>query len=484
MARSKRLLILLAVLVVACAAAFAALNWQQRQEQIQTSGEAVLEIDPDAVQSLSWTYGDTELSFTRGEDGSWSYDGDEAFPVDPAAMEALLSPFAPFSAAFVIEDVEDAGQYGLDDPACSITVVTADQTWTIKLGGTSTVDGQRYVSFGEGTVYLAASDPLAQYEIGLSDCILNDTVPAMDQVTKLTFSGSEDWEAFYQADGSAWSCCADDVYFTQRDGDTRPLDTARVNTYLSALAGLNLTDYVTYHATQDELAQYGLDDPEVTVTAQYTSAGEDGGETSGAFTLHISRDPEERSQAQDSQAEDGSEDGAEGEETITAYARVGDSPIVYAITALEYTDLTAASYDDLRHREVLTASFDDVLSIDVTLEGERYTFTAQGEGDDRTWSWEGAEIDAADLQSAIEALTAASFTDETPDQQQEIALTVHLDNETFPQVEIALYRYDGASCLAVVDGSPVCLVDRSAMVSLTEAVRAIVLGSAAGAAEG
>lgn len=55
MARSKRFLILLAVLAAACAAAAIALNWQQRQEQIQTSGEAVLEIDPDSVQALSWT---------------------------------------------------------------------------------------------------------------------------------------------------------------------------------------------------------------------------------------------------------------------------------------------------------------------------------------------------------------------------------------------------------------------------------------------
>ena len=37
------------------------------------------------------------------------------------------------------------------------------------------------------------------------------------------------------------------------------------------------------------------------------------------------------------------------------------------------------------------------------------------------------------------------------------------------------YRYDGASCLAVVDGEPVSLVVRSAVVDLMEAVRAIVL---------
>lgn len=467
MARSKRLLILVAVLLAVCAAAFAALNWQQRQEQIAVSGQEVLTIDPDSVRSLAWTYGETSLAFTRDGEGNWSYDEDEAFPVDPEAMEELLAPFAPFSAAFVIEEVEDEGQYGLDDPACSITLVTEDQTWEIRLGDTSTVDGQRYVSFGAGTVYLAASDPLEQYDATLRSCILNDAVPDWDQVTGLTFSGAEDYEIFWQEDGSAWSYCADDVYFTERGGNTLPLDTGRVEDYLSDLATLGLTNYVTYNATQEELEQYGLDDPELTVAVDYTGTDADGAETSGTFTLHLSRDPEELAQAE--------EDAGDEEETITAYVRVGDSPIVYAITSLEYTDLRAAAYDDLRHREVLTASFDDVLSLDVTLEGETYTFTAQGEGDERTWTWEGREIDFADLQDAVEALAASEFTDERPAGQQEISLVVYLDNETFPQVEVTLYRYDGALCLAEVDGASICLVDRSDVVNLMEAVRAVVL---------
>ena len=467
MARSKRLLILVAVLLAVCAAAFAALNWQQRQEQIAVSGQEVLTIDPDSVRSLAWTYGETSLAFTRDGEGNWSYDEDEAFPVDPEAMEELLSPFAPFSAAFVIEEVEDEGQYGLDDPACSITLVTEDQTWEIRLGDTSTVDGQRYVSFGAGTVYLAASDPLEQYDATLRSCILNDAVPDWDQVTGLTFSGAENYEIFWQEDGSAWSYCADDVYFTERGGNTLPLDTGRVEDYLSDLATLGLTNYVTYNATQEELEQYGLDDPELTVAVDYTGTDADGAETSGTFTLHLSRDPQELAQAEEGAGDE--------EETITAYARVGDSLIVYAITSLEYTDLRAAAYDDLRHREVLTASFDDVLSLDVTLEGKTYTFTAQGEGDERTWTWEGREIDFADLQDAVEALAASEFTDERPAGQQEISLVVYLDNETFPQVEVTLYRYDGAFCLAEVDGESVCLVDRSDVVNLMEAVRAVVL---------
>lgn len=43
-------------------------------------------------------------------------------------------------------------------------------------------------------------------------------------------------------------------------------------------------------------------------------------------------------------------------------------------------------------------------------------------------------------------------------------------------MEIALYRYDGSHCLAVVDGTPACLVSRADAVNLMETVRSIVLG--------
>ena len=84
-------------------------------------------------------------------------------------------------------------------------------------------------------------------------------------------------------------------------------------------------------------------------------------------------------------------------------------------------------------------------------------------------------MEIGDLQSALESLKAESFTDERPTQKKEIGLTVHLDNEAFPTVQIGLYRYDGSHCLAVVDGEPVSLVSRSSVVDLIEAVNAIVL---------
>ena len=71
---------------------------------------------------------------------------------------------------------------------------------------------------------------------------------------------------------------------------------------------------------------------------------------------------------------------------------------------------------------------------------------------------------------------AGSFTDEEAAQKEELSITLYLDNGAFPQTTIKLYRYDGSTCLATVDGKSVALVPRSRTVNLIEAVNAIVPG--------
>ena len=71
----------------------------------------------------------------------------------------------------------------------------------------------------------------------------------------------------------------------------------------------------------------------------------------------------------------------------------------------------------------------------------------------------------------------SSFTDETPTGQEEVSLTVHLDNEDFPTFTLTLYRLDGTNCIATADGKTVALVSRSKTVDLIEAVNELTLGS-------
>jgi hypothetical protein len=199
---------------------------------------------------------------------------------------------------------------------------------------------------------------------------------------------------------------------------------------------------------------------------QYTSSEEatDETEDDGTFVLHISGNMSDSTT-------DASSDSEESED-VTAYARVGESKIIYELTADDYKALTAYTYNDLRHSEIIPAELKNIIQVDITLDGSDYTFTA---GDDDTWYYGEEELDSEDLTSALTALSAESFTEEEASDKEEISFTVHLNVAGNPTVQIALYRYDGSDCIAVIDGEPIALVARSQVVDLIEAVNAIVL---------
>lgn len=471
MRKATKLYALLGVLLVVCIAAFAVSRYEEKKEQIKNSGEVILEIPTDSVTALSWTNESGTFSFTKDE--TWVYDEDNAFPVDEEKINDLLEQFTSLAAAFAIDDVEDYAQYGLDEPICTIHITADEESYTVELGDFSKMDEQRYVSIGDGKAYLVSHDPLDEFDAVLRDMILDDTIPEFDTVKQIAFTGSENYTISY--DEETKSICADDVYFT----DGKPLDTAVITEWLTSLHELDLTNYVSYNVTDEELETFGLDEPALAITLDYSSSDEDGNETdSGTLVLHLSQNPEELAAYEEAIANE--EDVLPD---VTCYARVGDSQIVYQITQSEFDALTDVSYDALRHQKVFTADFDTVTSIDVTLEDENYTFicTPPEDADDTdtegTWTYQGVEFDIFDFSYALRVLSATSFTDEAPTGQEEISLTLHLDNEDFSTFTLTLYRYDGESCIACVDGEPIAFVSRDKAVDLIEAVHAVTLGA-------
>lgn len=471
MRKATKLYALLGVLLVVCIAAFAVSRYEEKKEQIKNSGEVILEIPTDSVTALSWTNESGTFSFTKDE--TWVYDDDNAFPVDEEKINNLLEQFTSFAAAFAIDDVEDYAQYGLDEPVCTIHITAGEESFTVELGDFSKMDEQRYISIGDGKVYLVSHDPLEEFDAVLRDMILDDTIPEFDTAEQIEFSGSENYTIIRDEDGK--SICADDIYFT----DGQPLDTDNVDAVLSAIQSLSLTNYVSYNVTDEELTTFGLDDPELTIKMEYSTRDDDGNvEESGTLLLRISRNPEEVAAYEEAVEKD--EDDLPD---VTCYVRVGQSQIVYEISQSVYDQLTAVSYDTLRHQKLFTADFDTVTSIDVALSGENYTFTynppedKDDEDAEGTWTYNDEEFDVYDLRTALRAVSASSFTDETPTGQEEISLTVHLDNEDFPTFTLTLHRLDGTNCIATVDGKAVALVSRSQTVDLIEAVNELTLGS-------
>lgn len=467
MRKAKKLYILLGVLLAVCLAAFGVSRYEEKKEQIKNSGECILALPADSVTALSWEYGEQSLSFTRNAD-AWYYDGDGAFPVDADKIEELLEPFEALSAAFVIEAVEDYGQYGLDSPECTVRLTAEETEYTIALGDFSQMDEQRYVSLGDGNAYLAVSDPLEAYDVELSDLIRHDTVPELDYVSRITFSGVEDYSIEYQEEGS--SICAEDVYFI----DGKPLDTDNVEDYLNSLENLSLSTYVSYNATETELKGFGFESPDITITVEYRTE-EDSTETE-TLTVQIARNPSELAEYQ--AAVENEEDTLP---SVTCYARINESQIIYKTTQTKYNTLTDVSYDSMRHSALFTGDFDTVTAMDITLDGETVSFLREEneEEEETVWKYGDAEIDVSQLKSELLSTKTSEFSEEAADGQEEISLTLYLDNEDFPTFTLTLYRYDGDSCRAAVDGTPVALVSRSQTVDLIEAAREIILNAGA-----
>ena len=300
---------------------------------------------------------------------------------------------------------------------------------------------------------------------------------------RVEFSGAENYAIERDEDGPSYR--EDDVYYTENG----VLDTSAVNSYVSYIASLALGDYYTYDASDEDIAAAGLDDPELAVTIDYPESADEGAEIL-SFTIAFSRGAEDKLTDWDEvleAMEAGEESGEAGEpadEDAVAYLRVGGSAIIYEISCDDFKALMACSYNDLRHTELFPAETEDIASLTVTLDGETHELTtappedaeSDEDGESAGWYFGGEKIDAADVEAAIASLSVSRFAKDTSSGATEISFTAVLDMEGSPAVSVRLYRIDGESCLASVNGESIGYVPRSQVVDLIEAVNAIVLG--------
>ena len=324
-----------------------------------------------------------------------------------------------------------------------------------------------------------------KFDAEISDMLARDEIPDLKQADQFDFTGNASYTVDYEKDNKTDTYNSEDTYFTEENGTKKPLDTSSVNKFLGNLANLDLTEYASAHASEEELAEYGLDNPEQVIQVTYTPEEGDQKGQSQTMEIQVSRSAEEKKKNPDpfakqedetKQTESKDQTASDDQSQVSeAYAVIDDSGIIYQLTGNDYEKLMKCSYNDLRHQELLSVDYSEISQIDVELEGQTYTITSEKKGNDRTYYYGDEELPSDDLITALKALKSDQFTDEKPAQKEEIRLTIHLDRDDDPTIAIALYRYDGSTCLVEVDGEPVSLVDRSLAMDVVEAVYAIVL---------
>lgn len=261
MKRGKKLLILAICLAVVSVAAWGAAKLFATEDEIvlMDQGETIFALGD--AQTLSWTYGENEIVFDISGD-SWVYPGDETYIISNLYKSDILEQLTALKSQKVIAQPGDLADYGLAQPICT---VTADEQ-TLLFGDATAVGGHRYVSIGDGKVYLVSDSALYPFRHSLEKMMEIPSLPELDTVTALTITT--------EAETLALTCDADGNWLLY-DGQ-EPVNVAEGvgESLTSYLKKLRLTDCADIDLQQIEA--YGLDVPCATYHISYSDETAEG----------------------------------------------------------------------------------------------------------------------------------------------------------------------------------------------------------------
>lgn len=476
MKRGKKLLLLGLALVVMAGASLAALKLNPEDSGDSTAEEdqVIYSVEPDSVTKLSWTYGGETVTLLDAGDG-WMVENDRNFPLDESCLDTMLDALSEITSSKTIEAVEDLGEYGLEDPVCAITV-TAGKTSELKLGSETGLGGQRYLSLGDGNVYLVDAGLLSGFSHDLYDLIQKESIPSMTDIRSFVVDDGERRFTIDYLEDSGLAYSKHYTWFARTGDGYQTLDTELTDSFVEQIQNLSWGRCVDYQATTSALKTYGLDDPTVTVTVTYVETSRvETNETDENGNVVYDTKEEEKTFTLEIGGYDGS----------SCYARIAGSKMVYLISADICDSLLHTGAEDLLPDDVLVMDWETVTGFDISLDGTTYSVKKEvRENTDEdgvtteeyVYTLNGEEVDIGSVLDSLEALNATGSGEGlTPSRKAEISFVFHRNTDTFRDVELIFYTYDSASCLVGLNGETRLFVSRDSVVSIAEAVNALVL---------
>ena len=288
MKAKQHTLIVLLVFVIAAGAALALLTHaNQKAEQAASEAEdgsiPLLDLTTATLESVSIQYGGDTLTLRPSDDG-WTLTEDPAYHLDDSACNTIRTALAGMKARRQLE-AQPGEDYGLADPAVTVTVTAAGETNTFAFGTENPVTGDLYVQkAGDDAVYTVSGNKAACFELTKADLFgafnpAGLTASALESVSITTGSGtlalnavSEPAEAESDSSESAADSTTYQTVWRLADEPSADLDDSKVQSILSALAG-----YVIAQITDADPSAYGFAAPLATVRAASAD---------GTVTLH------------------------------------------------------------------------------------------------------------------------------------------------------------------------------------------------------
>lgn len=422
MKRGKKMLLLLAALVLCVAGYYGAQLFNGDTEVVsEETGEFSLTAhESTELTALEWVSGEENFRFTLA-DGTWTNAADPAFPLDQDAVQAMADDLLAVTGARQLDGVTDLSMYGLSEPAFTVTASWSDGSTTVYAMGDETPFGDGYyLSLGhEGIVHTVETDVAAIFDTAMNDLAVLVTIPTVESATRLTVGGTLD----IVQETTSRTINASETWYDSLTGAA--LDVDEAEDLVGDAKAIEWAALAEPSATDVELAGYGVDEASATAITLYD------GDTA-VLTVLIG-------------AQDDSGD---------YYARLPGSTMVCTVDSSDVSALLSARAESMLSMVITDVAAENVASASFTAGAVSYMWT--NTADETTESEEEAEAAgdaAADetgvaLWESILALTATEHLDGTV--EGAALLTVAVQTTDGQRAEMTFTEHDADSYAALV----------------------------------
>jgi len=449
--RSVKALILLLALVVLTGGWMWLKNMDQTETVTEVAGTVKLTEEAAAdMTAVSWTDGETQYSFKK-IDGTWVPESED-WNVQQEKLEEIAESLTAMEATRKIEEVTSMADYGLEEPAFTVTAEFSDGTSLTWAEGSETPfsDGTYLSLSADSNVAYVTEDALSDgFDLTLGDLAEKESLSEVtaEDVTRLTVGTTLD--VTKQEESSTID--PDQKWYDTESGS--PMNGDEVETLISSLCGVEWADIVSVNASDDELITMGVDDldgQKVTLMS---------GETE-VFTLIVG----------------GTDDSG------NYYARLSGSAMVYTVSSSTLSGVMTATKESLALTALMPLEWDQVQEAVFTWNGGEVTLThvetaeetseetkaetteemAEETSEETAETEETEETTAEDPEAADKAIWEALCDIASGDSAEaagdsEKVLSVKVTNAEGKTVELTFSEYDADHYLAAEDGMS-CLV--------------------------
>ncbi len=285
MARAKKkktTLLILVIVLVALAAVYGAVTFLGGEEEPsgleQVTTLPLISVNPGDVEAFSYTLNGEELSFENTADKGWVYAPQPELSLNMRDFELVLGYACDVQAERAIEEGASLSDYGLDPPLQVITLTMKDgEVITYDFGRENTATKSYYLKLSDSdTVYSVKRAYGTYFSKGLMELASVENVPKiyMKELETLRFKNENgEIRLRYLLDGDP-SVYTDEIkwFFDEPDGLVPADNVACENLFNAVVGGLFMEESAATGVSEEDLAQYGLDDPYMELDIDYVHA--------------------------------------------------------------------------------------------------------------------------------------------------------------------------------------------------------------------